>query len=283
MLRSLIHLSDTHVLPGEADRLQGVDTLQNVRDVLDFIRASGMHPDALIVSGDLANHGEPESYRRLRTALEPAVEHLKTQLIVAIGNHDARPAFREMLLNSPATEEPVDYVQWIGGLRIIVLDSTVPGAAYGEIRPTQLDWLSVQLSAPADEGSILVLHHPPVPDATPLAGLLTLHGADELEAVVEDSDVVAVLAGHAHHAISAPFGGVFCYAAPATAYTVDPVLLEQRTLRGIQGSGFGLIRVIDRRAVALTINLPGSGEETYRHHLTDDVVNRLSGLVTASA
>ena len=116
-------------------------------------------------------------------------------------------------------------------------------------------WLAEHLSTAAEEGTLVVLHHPPAPDATPLAGLLTLHGASDLEAVVRGSDVVGVLAGHAHHAITAAFGGAFCYAAPATAYTVDPLLLEQRTLRGVQGAGFGLIRVIDGRAVALTFSM----------------------------
>jgi 3',5'-cyclic AMP phosphodiesterase CpdA len=282
-MRTLVHLSDSHVLPTDADRLQGVDTLQNVRDILQVVEDSGLRPDALIVSGDLANHGEIDSYRRLRAELEPAVARLRSQLIVAIGNHDARPAFREAMLDAAPSDEPIDYVRWIGELRVIVLDSTVPRAAYGEVRPRQLTWLAKQLETRADEGTLLVLHHPPVPDATPLAGLLTLHGAAELEAVIRGSDVVGVLAGHAHHAISAAFGGAFCYAAPATAYTVDPLLLEQRTLRGVQGGGFGVIRVLDRRAVALTFAMPSSGTETYRHELDDAVVQRLTGASVAAA
>jgi predicted MPP superfamily phosphohydrolase len=241
-MRTLVHLSDTHILPTDADRLQGVDTLQNVRDILQVVEDSGLRPDALIVSGDLANSGEIDSYRRLRAELEPAIRRLESQLIVAIGNHDARPAFREAMLDAAPTDEPIDYMRWIGELRVIVLDSTVPGAAYGEVRPSQRQWLSEQLETRADEGTLLVLHHPPVPDATPLAGLLTLHGAADLENVIRGSDVVCVLAGHAHHAITAAFGGAVCYAAPATAYTIDPLLLERRTLRGVQGGGFGLIR-----------------------------------------
>ncbi len=283
MMRTLVHLSDAHILPTDADRLQGVDTLQNVRDILQVVERSGLQLDALVVSGDLANHGEIDSYRRLRTELDAAAARLATQLIVAIGNHDARPAFREAMLDALPTDEPIDYVRWIGGLRVVVLDSSVPGAAYGEIRPRQLHWLAEHLSTAAEEGTLVVLHHPPVPDATPLAGLLTLHGASDLEAVVRGSDVVGVLAGHAHHAITAAFGGAFCYAAPATAYTVDPLLLEQRTLRGVQGAGFGLIRVIDGRAVALTFSMPSSGVETYRHDLNDAVVQRLIGATAAAA
>jgi Icc protein len=282
-VRTLVHLSDTHILPTDDERLQGIDTLQNVRDVLQLVVDSGIRPDALIVSGDLADSGELDSYHRLRSELNACAERLGAELVVAMGNHDARPAFRQGMFDELPTEEPVEYVRWIGGLRVIVMDSTVPGAAYGELRPEQLAWLTHELNTTAAEGSVLVMHHPPVPDTTPLAGLLTLHGADELQAVVVGSDVVAVLAGHAHHAISSAFGGAVCYAAPATAYTVDPLLLEGRTLRGVQGAGFGLIRIVDGRAVALTVTLPSSGQQTYRHELTDDVLQRLVGAAGAGA
>jgi 3',5'-cyclic-AMP phosphodiesterase len=282
-VRTLIHISDTHILPTEDERLHGADTLRNLQDVLQLVVDSGIRPDALVVSGDLANSGELDSYTRLRTELNSFVDRLGAQLVGAMGNHDARPTFRQAMLDALPTDDPVEYVRWIGGLRVIVLDSTVPGAAYGEVRPQQLAWLAGELATPAAEGSILVLHHPPVPDASPLAGLLTLHGADELETVVQGSDVVAVLAGHAHHAITAAFGGAFCYAAPATAYSVDPLLLANRTLRGVQGAGFGLVRVFDGRAVALTVSMPSSGQETYRHELSDEALKRLVGEAPVAA
>ena len=282
-MRTLVHLSDTHILPTEDARLDGVvDTLANLRAVLERVAEAGLRPDALVVSGDLANSGDLPSYERVRRELNTFAERLGAQLIVAMGNHDARSAFRQALLDLPPSEEPVEYVRWIGELRLIVLDSTVPGAPYGEVRPGQLAWLAGELSTRAAEGSIVILHHTPVPDATPLAGLLTLHGAEQLEAVVRGSDVVAVLAGHAHHAIASAFGGVFCYAAPATAYSVDPLVLDECVLRGVQGSGFGVVRVFDGRAVALTISMPSSGQQTYRHELSDEAVQRMVGAAIAA-
>jgi Icc protein len=130
-VRTLVHLSDTHILPTDDERLQGVDTLRNVRDVLQLVVDSGLRPDALIVSGDLANSGELDSYHRLRSELSACAERLGAELVVAMGNHDARPAFRQGMFDELPTEEPVEYVRWIGGLRVIVMDSTVPGAAYG--------------------------------------------------------------------------------------------------------------------------------------------------------
>ena len=65
-MHTLIHVSDTHILPTDDERLQGVDTYSNLERVFAQIADSGVKPDAVIVSGDIANGGEPESYRRAK-------------------------------------------------------------------------------------------------------------------------------------------------------------------------------------------------------------------------
>src|SRR6185436_13517741 len=97
-VRTIVHLSDTHILPNESDRLHGVDSFQNVRDIFQRVADAGLDVDAVVVSGDLADGGQLESYQRLRTELDHWSERLRAQTIVAIGNHDARPAFRVGML-----------------------------------------------------------------------------------------------------------------------------------------------------------------------------------------
>jgi 3',5'-cyclic AMP phosphodiesterase CpdA len=224
-MRTLVHISDTHILPTPADRLQGVDTLRTLEQVLEYASSSGIRPDALIVSGDLANAGELASYQRLRPLLERATSEWNAELVVAMGNHDARGPFRQGMLDGPPSSEPVEYVRWIGGLRLIVLDSTVPFAAYGEVRADQLDWLR---------------------SSTPQAGLLTLHGKADLESTISGT-------------------------------------VEQRTLRGVEGSGFGLVRVFDGQMVSLTVAMPSDGRQTYHHELDEKVLSRLNGESVALA
>ena len=185
----------------------------------------------------------------------------------------ARP-FREGLLGVAASDEPFHYVTWVGDLRVIVLDSTVPGAAHGELDRTQLDWLQKELVAPAPEGTIMVLHHPPIPGPVPVINYLVLQNPEALAAVVQGSDVLAVLAGHAHHPISGIFAGVLCFAAPATAYTVDP-LAGESCIRGIEGPGFGLVHMYGRTAVASAVLLNADPRELYVHQVGPDIISRL--------
>jgi 3',5'-cyclic AMP phosphodiesterase CpdA len=256
-MRTLLHLSDTHIQPAERDRLVGADTLHNVRTALEWFDASGLAADLLVISGDLANSGEVVGYQRLRSVLDPWSTGHGIPVVAAMGNHDTRAAFRQVMLeDDPTSDEPVDYVRWIGRLRVIALDCTVPGAPHGETRAAQLDWLGAELRTPADEGTVVVLHHPPTIEPGALEDIVRLRGADELEAVVRGTDVVAVLAGHVHHTVAGAFAGAFCSTAPAVSYTVDPLALAAGTLRGIEGSGFNLVRIQDRRAVASTIIVP---------------------------
>ena len=276
-VRTLLHLSDIHILPGGQDRLHGVDTFQNLLDIFELIEGCKLAIDAILVSGDLVDRGDAQSYRRLRGVLDARSKRLGAQVILAMGNHDTRSTLRQVMLDEPGSNEPVGHVTWIGGLRLIVLDSSVPGAVYGEVRPDQLAWLNAELGTPAAEGSVLVMHHAPTLQPGPLEEVFTLHGADRLERAIRGTDVVVVLAGHAHHPIASVFAGVLCYAAPATAYNVDPLMLSDGVVRGVEGTGFGLVRVVGKRAAATTVALPSAGRETYRTQVGDDLLRRWLG------
>jgi 3',5'-cyclic-AMP phosphodiesterase len=280
--RTLVHLSDTHILPTPDDRLYGsVDTLANLRDVLDRIAAANLRPDAIIVSGDLANGGEEDSYRRLRLVLDAARERFGAPLFVAMGNHDARGPMRVGLLNEPASDEPYDYVGWVDDLRIVVLDSSVPGSAAGDLDAGQLAWLRSVLSETAAEGTLIVLHHPPMFGPVPVINALVLRNPEALADAIRDTDVIGVLAGHAHHPIVGSLAGVPCFAAPATAYTVDP-LTAGMMLRGVEGPGFGVVHLYSRAMVASAVALPTTQRELYQHELSEEVVRRWTGLAAVS-
>jgi Icc protein len=209
--------ADTHILPSDEDRSHGVDTLANLRLALDNVAEHAASPDVIVISGDLANGGELDSYRRLRGVLDGASKRFGVPVLQVMGNHDARAPFREGLLGEPASDAAYYYVTWIGDLRVIVLDSTVPGAAHGELDQPQLEWLRAELVEPAPEGTLVVPHHPPIPGPVPIINHLILQNPLALADVIQGTDVLAVLAGHAHHPISGAFAGVLCSDLPRPA------------------------------------------------------------------
>lgn len=139
-----------------------------------------------------------------------------------MGNHDNRANFRTAFMDASEAsqpQDPVDRSYFVDGLRIITLDTTVPGHHYGELSEAQLDWLAAELATPAPDGTILALHHPPVPCVQDLAVLVELRGQAALAAVVRNTDVRTILGGHLHYSTTASFAGIPVSVASATCYT----------------------------------------------------------------
>ena len=239
----LLHLSDTHLVQGPGPLYGAVDSEARLRQILGEVVASGIRPDAMVFTGDLADRGEPESYRTLRAIVEPVAKGLDIPVIWAMGNHDRREALREILLDEPASSEPLDRTYDIKGLRLITLDTTVPGRHHGELSPEQLGWLAAELRTPARHGTIVAMHHPPVPCVLDLAVLVELRNQPALEAVLLGSDVRAILAGHLHFSTTATFAGIPVSVASATCYTQD-LTVPTGALRGRDDAqGFNLVHV----------------------------------------
>lgn len=239
----IIHVSDTHFLAGGA-RLGGhYDVEANFARTLDAIRAVHPHPSAIVITGDLADLGEADAYRRLRAAVEPIAEALDTVLVWVAGNHDERPVLRETLLDLAPTEQPVTGVWDLDGLRLIALDTSVPGWHHGDLDQGQLDWLAGILAEPATHGTLLAMHHPPLPSHLPLFDILELRHQDELAEVIRGSDVRGILAGHLHYSAHGTFAGVAVSVASATCYTMN-VALPAADVNGMDAAqAFQLVHV----------------------------------------
>lgn len=231
----VLHISDTHFVADGALLHGKVDSDSKLARVFERLERSGQRPEAIVFTGDLADAGDPRAYERLRAIVEPAAARLGAQVIWVMGNHDERSAFRRELLGGEPTQESVDAVFDVNGLRIVVLDSTVPGHHHGEITDEQLAWLRDVLATPAPHGTLLALHHPPVPSPVELLEIVDLKEQHRLESVLAGTDVRSILAGHLHYSTSCTFAGIPVSVASATCYTMD-LFSEAEGIRGQDGS-----------------------------------------------
>jgi 3',5'-cyclic AMP phosphodiesterase CpdA len=269
--RILLHVSDTHLRAGGSRLFDVVDGAQRLARALDAVEASGVRPDALIFTGDLADLGEPGAYRDLRDIVEPLAERLGAQVLWVMGNHDDRAAFRTSLLGELPGADAIDRVDELDGLRVITLDSTVPGHHHGELTDGQLEWLGDALATPAPLGTILAMHHPPVPSVLPLAASVELLDQSRLADVVRGTDVRAIIAGHLHYSTFATFAGIPVSVASSTCYAQDLTVPTGGTRPQDGAQAFNLVHVYDDTIVhsVVPVDVPRTLEHIDAHEARD--------------
>lgn len=252
----IAHVSDTHFLGGKRPLFGKVDTDARLSQALNQLERSGSRPEAIVFTGDLADLGEPDAYTRLRGIVEPAAGRLGATIIWVMGNHDERADYSSLLFDEVGTfdeigtDAPQDRVYDINGLRIISFDTTVPGYHHGEVTDAQLSWLADVLAIPAPHGTLLALHHPPIPTPRLEAmGMLELLDQGRLADVIRGTDVRAILGGHLHYSTHSTFAGIPVSVASATCYTLD-LTAEDRVLSGVDfGQSINLVHVYDDQIV----------------------------------
>jgi len=216
MTAVLAHVSDTH-FGGPPDARERAER------ILAHLLAMDPQPDALLVSGDIADHGTAEEYAEARTVLDTWTG----PLALATGNHDVRDEFVRGLLDREP-DGPVLYALDHERFRLLVLDSLVDAVDgrrqdHGVLSPEQLDWLDERL-AEDDRPAFVSLHHPPVDIGLELMAPILLRDPEPFARVLlKHRHMVATLVGHAHTACATTFAGrpVLIGGGSASSVTMD--------------------------------------------------------------
>ncbi len=217
----LLQISDPHIRP-RGELLEGrVDTAAGLTHAIQGIDATGLRPDVVVLSGDLVNDAREPEYEHLAELLG----ELSVPIIFVMGNHDDRALMRRYLTVPDHAGIDVDPVQYVVDLdaehRIIVLDTTQPGAHGGLLDVERLEWLDRALNDSRDRSVIIVQHHPPIESGIGFMDQYGLDGADEEAAILSSySHVAAVLCGHLHRPLMSSVAGVPVVVSPSSAAQV---------------------------------------------------------------
>jgi Icc protein len=205
----LAHISDLH-LDGTAR------TSDRAARTVTYLRTLRQLPDALLVTGDIADTAAISEYEEAARLLD-----LPLPVLPAPGNHDRRPAYRKALLGEPPSDDPINRVHEIGGVSILMCDSTIPGRDDGLLDAVTLAWIDTTLADRRDRPALLAFHHPPTALHHPLPDASRLGGTADLAALLgRHPQVVALITGHAHTAAAALFAGRPVIVGPAVTWTL---------------------------------------------------------------
>jgi 3',5'-cyclic-AMP phosphodiesterase len=212
----IAQLSDPHFMPNV--RLFGrLDTAGFLERAVAHLNT--LELDVVLITGDLTNDGDEQVY----AAFAGIVSGLRAPYFVLTGNHDDRELMRQRFGAGYMPEGgPLTYVIDRFAVRLIALDTLVPGETWGRLGPEQLAWLDARLGEMPERPTVVALHHPPFRTGIGHLDWSMLRDADALAAVLgRHRQVERVVCGHVHRSIQCRFAGTLAQTAPSCAHQAE--------------------------------------------------------------
>lgn len=212
---NILQITDTHIAADVSERLGGIDTRESFLAVRDHVRASAVTYDSIWLTGDLTANSEVAAYEWLFDALS----EFEVPILCVPGNHDESHTLRSLVSEH---HWQCCGEQAIAGWHIVLLDSAVPGAAYGNLDAQELVRLDASLRSVPQLPSIVVLHHNPIPMRSRWLDTMTLRNAEQFWSIVDQhTQVRCVVWGHVHQNFDSYRNGIRLLATPSTCVQFD--------------------------------------------------------------
>jgi 3',5'-cyclic AMP phosphodiesterase CpdA len=214
------HLSDPHIVEPGCRAAGIIDTGPFLSAAVARLNGLDPQPDLVLATGDLVNDARPGQYRHLADLVAP----LRAPLRLLPGNHDDRDGMRtafpghDYLPDGPTLDYVVD-----GPVRVIALDTLIPGSPSGRLSIRQLAWLDATLAEQPATPTVVALHHPPFASGIAFMDRMGLDAgpaARLADVVSRHPHVERVVCGHLHRAISRRFAGTIAATVPGLAHAV---------------------------------------------------------------
>ncbi len=228
----IAQITDMHAGHKVSTAAGSLDTFEHLERAVRHLNALRPAPDVVLATGDLTHDTAPEDYVRLTEALAP----IEQPLYVIPGNHDDRENLRAAFLDRGylPSEGFLHYVVEDHPLRLIALDTTIPGEAGGELCDARLAWLAARLEEAPERPTVVLMHHPPFETGIPFFDRIGCRGGAAMGAIVErHRQIETVLCGHVHRAIELRWHGTVVQVTPSTGYQYPLQLREAEDIHPV--------------------------------------------------
>jgi len=216
----IAQLSDPHLRPKGVPYQGMVDSNAMFEAAIAQVNALLPAPDLVIVSGDIAEEGQPSEYGLARELLA----RLRQPWLAIPGNHDEREAFRRAFADYGFVSPNGPLHVSAGGhgpLRVLGLDITVPGLHHGDFDDAAALWLEKELAAEPHRPTLVMMHQPPFACGIPYVDDYWCRNGERLAALIARfPNVERVACGHVHRFMQVRFGGTLLCTAPATSTAI---------------------------------------------------------------
>jgi 3',5'-cyclic AMP phosphodiesterase CpdA len=219
----LVQLTDLHVRPEGVAAYRVAETNMLTDRAFRAVATLPQKPDAVVISGDLTDCGLTSEHAVLAVMLRRHLGGLPVYMIP--GNHDRRENLRADLKDWPGVANDPEFVQYVidhHAVRLVMLDTVVPGAGHGMLCAKRLAWLEATLAAAPEQPTVVAMHHPPFVCGIAHMDAINLRNADEFTAIIaKHRQVERIVCGHHHRPITARVAHAIASIAPSVAHQVE--------------------------------------------------------------
>ncbi|MBN8950625.1 MULTISPECIES: phosphodiesterase [unclassified Rhizobium] len=211
----IAQISDIHASPTN-------DGIARLERAVSWLTA--LEPDILVVSGDLVDGSWPEGYGVITASLD----RLSCRSLILPGNSDDRTIMRAAMPQVDYWHEQsaMHFIESHGGIPLIGLDTSVDGAAYGDVAQ-HLSWLRQVLTDNSASTPLLFTHHHVFPCGISLLDAAMCRGTEALAGLLSSGvrQPVAICSGHVHRGMSSLFAGIPAYICGSIC-PANPLMLD---------------------------------------------------------
>lgn len=215
----IAQITDAHVRADGKLAYGIVDTTAALEKAVATLNGLDPRPDLVVLTGDLTDFGRLEEYGKLRELLQP----LKIPLYPLVGNHDDRFVYRKAFPEHASlfADGFVTYAVEDWPVRVLALDTVVPGHDHGDLCQRRLAWVAARLDEQPERPTIIAMHHPPFRSGIVHMDKIGLLNIEPLRGLIgSHSNVTRIICGHVHRVITVGFAGTIASTCPSVAHQV---------------------------------------------------------------
>ncbi|PCH61352.1 MAG: phosphodiesterase [Gammaproteobacteria bacterium] len=220
----LLHVTDLHLGNNKGDCLSSIDCDESLNQVIEQLKNERY--DALLITGDIANHGAKSAYLRLQVYLS----EIKMPVYMLPGNHDDKALMQQVFgeLNNKIE---------LGAWNLIFLDSNDGKHYHGQLSVNELDFLEGALKQSEGRHTLIALHHPPVDIGSAWMDAMQLKNKQAFFDIIDCFESPrAVVWGHIHQEFDQYRRGVRLLSSPSTCSQFLPQSAQHQ--KDTQAAGY---------------------------------------------
>jgi 3',5'-cyclic AMP phosphodiesterase CpdA len=216
----MAQISDLHVQHGKI--VDTVRAAQHLERGIATLNRLDPRPDLVVMTGDLTEHGRTEEYQ----VLQSIISRLEIPYWMIPGNHDSPARLREVFAQERYLQSGSAFIHYAIDtfpIRILALDTTVPGQSHGALCAARLAWLADRLAEQPGRPTVVLMHHPPFDTGIRQMDAIGLLGGRQefIELITPYSNIERVLCGHVHRTIVCRVGNAVASTCPGTSHQVE--------------------------------------------------------------